>query len=192
MSSFANRLIQRPRMLAVVMLGIVLASPLCVGPARAREVETVPRGARIRAFLTVPDARPIVGSLMSLEGDTLVITAEPDTHKVALLLGSVRTLEISQGRESHKGAYAVTGILVGGGVGALIGSATYDPNTDIGLGRSFSAMGGALLGAIVGLRIGTIVGSKESERWVPLDPAAIHLTWQPAAGGGTVLASIHF
>jgi len=183
----ASRAIQRPGMLAVVVLCTVLSALLDVRAARAREVETIQRGARIRATLAARAARPIVGSLESLEGDTLVMTAEPDSDEVALPLGTVRTLEISQGRESHKGGYAGTGILVGVGVGALIGGAV-----DHSTLRIFSAMGGALVGALLGLRIGTIVGSREFERWVPLDPAKVRLTWQPAGGGGTVSATIHF
>src|SRR5205809_6380976 len=100
---------------ALTVLGS-LPALLAIDFTRTRAAEIVSRGARIRVVSPTPEGRPVIGNLVSLDRDTLVMTAGPDTHVVAMSLSSVHRLDISRARETHRGRYAGFGLLIGAGL----------------------------------------------------------------------------
>jgi hypothetical protein len=163
----------------------LLALPL---GARAQAGMTVPRGARIRVVSSAAAAGTVVGSLVSLESDTLRMAAEPDSRIVVLPLRSVTQLEISQVK-THPLKYAGIGLLVGAGLGALFGAESKNDSAEWSTGAE--AVAGAMFFGVLGTLGGLVIGSIGSEQWVQTDPASVHLAWQPDRGA-TLTASIHF
>ena len=179
------------RILALLVLCVGLPAMLLSGSARADQRVAVSRGERIRVFSTVLAPDSVEGSLVDLEGDTLVMASGPDSHTVALALGSVRTFEVNR-RVTHMTMYTGIGLLVGAGVGALVGAASYSSTPDELFSQGMDALIGAYLFAIPGAVTGLLYGSVGSQRWVPLDPAKLRLTWHPDGRGATVSALIRF
>jgi hypothetical protein len=184
------------RRLAASILSTALPALLAVTSVRADDVVT--RGARIRVTSPTRDARPVIGTLVNLERDTLTMIAMSDSHAVALPVASVRALEISRGRVTHLDRDAGIGFLVGAGAGALIGAAEYTPRRPQGFeivlfdSRGTHAAAGAVVGGLVGLGLGLAVGSHGSERWVGVDPASVRITWLPVSRGAAFSASVRF
>jgi hypothetical protein len=198
MGCSANRRIRLARILSVLPYYAGLSALLISGSAGADQRVPVSRGERIRVTSTVLAPGSLEGSLVNLEGDTLVMAIEPDSQAVVLALTSVRTFEVSR-RVTHKVRYAGIGLLVGGGIGALIGAATYRPCQPepgewicLDMGRSGSAAAGAIVVGVPLAILGLLVGMTESQQWIPLHPAKLRLTWLPDDRGATVSALIRF
>ena len=198
MGCSASRRIWLARILAVLPSLASLSALLIAGSAGADQRVPVSLGERIRISPTVLASGSIEGVLVNLEGDTLVMAIESDSQAVVLALGSVRTFEVSR-RVTHKASYAGIGLLVGAGIGAMIGASTYRPCQPepgdwicIDMGRSGSAAAGAIVVGVPLAIIGLLAGMRESQQWIPLDPAKLRLTWLPDDRGATVSALIRF
>jgi hypothetical protein len=131
-------------------------------------------GARVR--ITVPDtmrigeqpssARPlmVIGQLVAVSDSTMSVRNEASSGYVTVPLSRVQRLEVSTG--SRRGASAVTGGLIGLGVGGILGYAGGEDCDGEGwcfFPREETAVVGALLGAAMGSVVGLIVG--RGERW---------------------------
>jgi hypothetical protein len=189
--SSASRRVRVARILAVFVLYVGLPAMLLSGSARADQRVAVSRGERIRVFSTALAPDSVEGSLVDLEADTLVMASGPDSQVVALALASVRTLEVNR-RVTHMAMYTGIGLLVGAGVGALWGAASYRHTPDELFSQKTDALIGGYLLAIPGAVVGFLYGAIGSQRWVPLDPAKLRLTWHPDNRGATVSALIRF
>ncbi len=145
-------------------------------------------GARVRVSAPTVAERPLLGTVVALEVDTLIVDARGYAHPLALPLASLAWLEVSRGQKSRTLKGAGIGFLVGGAAGlataaivcAIAGDcAADDPYT----GLVYAVFG--VLGAGVGALTGAIIGSTiKVDRWeaVPLDRIRVSLT--PTAPGG--------
>jgi hypothetical protein len=113
----------------------------------------------------------MIGSLAGIDGDTLRL-ATTNSRSLAVPLGSVRRLEVSNGTETHVGSDAGLGFLVGAVLGGLAGAAIYHDEGQFMLGAVVVGFAGGIAGGLVGVAI----GSAESERWIEVDPATIRMT----------------
>jgi hypothetical protein len=102
---------------------------------------------------------------------------------------AVTRLDISTGRKSNAGTGALTGSLLGAGLGAFA-LGTSAVCRDEGVGTTCAVVGGAA-GGVAGLLIGAIIGAaSKSDRWqaVPLDAPVSFLRWDNRRWlvGGTI------
>jgi len=142
-------------------------------------------GARVRVTTAQPKQR-VVGTLVSLEADSLRITSAKDQQSVAFPTGSVVQLERSVGRRSQAGHGAVVGGVAVGGLGlllALVASSENDSWLEIGPGEVFTIT--AAFGA-VGAGVGALIGSaSHTDRWEPIPVGGLNV--QAAKPGRSIL-----
>jgi hypothetical protein len=130
-------------------------------------------GSRVR--VTTMPAKPgrRIGSLVSLDGDSLRYSRWDTTSVIALPLASVARLERSTGRRSNTGRGAMIGGLIGAGFGLFLGiAASTDDSGWWEVGVDDVAVVTAILGA-GGAGAGALIGSlSKRDRWepVPLTP----------------------
>ena len=159
----------RARGITLALTGYLVASLLGAHPALAQ----LQAGSRIRV---TSDRGSRVGTLVSLETDSLRYTTSDTASVTALPLASVLKLERSVGKRSNAGRGATIGGVVGGGLGlglGLIASADDDEFYDVG--PEDVAVVTLFLGA-VGAGVGALIGSgSKRDRWetVPL-AAKVH------------------
>jgi len=75
-------------------------------------------GDRIRATVPSLSPRPLVGTVIAFQTDSLIVQGGTSTWHLSL--ASLTHLDVSQGRRSHALLGAGIGLLVGAGVGVLI------------------------------------------------------------------------
>jgi hypothetical protein len=169
---------------------ILAVACLALPHAASAQVPTPRVGERVRVVDVASGAPVYTGSLVRLAGDTVVISSgSAATTPVAL--GTARQLEVSQGMHPRTAQGMGIGLLVGAGVGAAIGFATYH-KPDCGpqqflcldYGPGLPAVAGAAILGLSGLLIGAIAGSNSTaETWKPVDRSRIRVSLAPAAGG---------
>jgi hypothetical protein len=130
-------------------------------------------GSRARILSPVFGGRQ-VGTIGIVTGDTIQFRAEE--FSVSLTPAQITRIDVSAGTHTSKAKWAAIGFLVGAGVGAAIGSATYTPCKDsfacigdIG-GRKGNIAVGAFLGALSGGIAGALLGARGRESWVSVSP----------------------
>jgi hypothetical protein len=155
---------------------IGLVALLSIIPVVSLAAQTEPRvlvGKRVR--ITMPDtmgtseppsSRPLVviGQLVAFNDSTMSVRNEASAGDVTVARSRVQRLEVSTG--SNRGVSAMTGGLIGLGVGGLIGYAGGENCSGEGFcffPRDELAVAGAFLGAALGSAIGLIVS--HGERW---------------------------
>ena len=125
-------------------------------------------GARVRVTAhSIPGRR--IGSLVSLDGDSLRYTRWDTSSVVAVPLESVARLERSIGRRSNTGRGATLGALIGGGFGLFLGIAASTDNSgwwevgpeEIAAATAVAGVAGAGLGAVIG-------SLSKRDRWEPV------------------------
>ena len=141
------------------------------------EAETLPgqveAGSRVRVTTAPASPGRRIGSLVSLDTDSLRYRRWDTTSVIALPLASVARLERSTGRRSNTGRGAMIGGLIGAGFGLFLGIAASTDNSgwwEVGVEDVAAAT--ALVGA-GGAGVGALVGSlSRRDRWepVPLAP----------------------
>ena len=156
------------RALGVILPSITLfvATTLGAYPVLAQ----LDAGSRIRVT-TARHAR--VGTLVSLDNDSLRYTPSKDTAVTAIPVASVLRLERSAGKRPATGRGAKIGALAGGGFGLFLGIAASTDNSgwwevgaeDIAAATAFVGVVGAGIGALIG-------AASKQDRWepVPLSP----------------------
>jgi hypothetical protein len=88
---------------------------------------------------------------------------------------NITRIEVAGGTHTNKLKGALLGLFAGAAVGAIYGAASYTPPKcdattwclDI-WGRQGNTVAGGVLGSLLGILTGTIVGSRESDTWVPV------------------------
>ena len=156
---------------------IALVTLLSITAVASVAAQTEPRalvGTRVR--ITVPDtmgtseppasARPllVIGQLVAFNDSTMSVRNEAGSGDVTVARSRVQRLEVSTG--SNRRASAVTGGLIGLGVGGILGYASGDDCSDRGFicfPQEETAVAGAFVGAALGSLIGLLVGHEE--RW---------------------------
>jgi hypothetical protein len=153
--------------IASLVAALVLAAP----PTLAAQQESLlAPGERIRVSAPALGIEQLVCTVSAFSPDSVVV--EDRGTLLALPLVSVTKLEVYRGQRSQAGKGAVTGLLVGGGAGALFGLIAVGASEAGDWGAGY-VLGGALicagLGGGVGALIGAGVGQRRLvERWEPV------------------------
>jgi hypothetical protein len=171
-------------------LRTLLAASLAIAPLAtiaSQEPPAIKSGDRVRVTAPTVSAGPLVGTVLTLESDSLVVQGGINAWRLSL--ATITHLDRSRGRRSHTLLGAGIGLLVGAGVGALVAGNDAGCEIDLAcaaIGAGIVGGGGALIGAVAGALVRT-------ERWaeVPLNHLRLSLT--PDRGRGlTLRASLSF
>lgn len=129
------------------------------GRLAAQETRALAVGTRVRvAHASACCVSPQLGTLVSLNADSLVLRPDGSATPLALPRGAVRSVEYRRRTGSHIVGGAVVGLLVGGVAGAVIArAAECDPSCTDEAG--LAAMGGGATGALGGAVVGAIFGA---------------------------------
>jgi hypothetical protein len=154
------------RALGVLVISLVLQATSSLAPRLV--LSQLEAGSRIRI---TSDRGSRVGTLVSVENDSLRYTTSDTAAVTALPLASVVKLERSVGKRSNAGRGATIGGLVGGGLGLGLGLiASLDDDQFYEVGPEDVAVVTLFLGAI-GAGVGALIGSashRDSWETVPL------------------------
>ena len=181
----------------------MILSTLCAfaPAAAAQNAAPLGKGARVRVVIPAADGQPeryVAGSLVRLEGDTVVLAsgglALAGVQTVAL--GRGRRLEVLASSHGHGGKGAVLGAAFGALAGVVVGAATWQPCPQQGgfacivyPSQGTQMAGGAILGAAGGALVGLVIGASiRDARWVPLETAGVRV----AVAAGAVGISVAF
>jgi hypothetical protein len=171
-------------------LTTLLATSLAIAPLAtiaSQEPPAIKSGDRVRITAPTVSGGPLVGTVLTLETDSLVVQGGTNTWRLSL--ASITHLDRSRGQRSHTLLGAGIGFLVGAGAGVVWGAsqASCDPaGACVPFGAAVGGGGGVLLGVVVGVLVRT-------ERWaeVPLDHLRLSLT-PDRDRGLTLRASLSF
>lgn len=178
----------------------VLALVPCATMSGQQQESAVQSGARVRitapCSFTAGDCR-FEGSLARIGADTITLTVfGSPVHRS---LSTVRRLEVSRGRRSHRLLGAGLGFVVGAGVTYVVlrsGGSTalcnQSANQDAIGTRECIAL--AALGGAAGAGLGALAGGMiKSERWedVPIERLRVGL-WRPPGSAVGLAAAVAF
>jgi hypothetical protein len=163
--------------LLLTMIVVAVPSALHAQEAMVR-VWPVAVGSRVR--VVTPAFGTQEGIAVSATTDSLIFRPADDTAHEPLPLAQITRLDLSTGTYSRKGMFAGIGFLMGAGVGAVAGAASYPkPTCDTRLQTCFNnlvgprsrkgsaILGGALVG-LLGAAVGAFVGAQPSDTWAPV------------------------
>ena len=132
-------------------------------------------------------------TVVDRSSDALVVRKDLTKKPSTIRVDAVTKLEVSRGQRSWRGRGALAGLLVGAGVGAAIGHATYEEHPcaffDLLCAQAPEdrAVFGAVLGLLPGAVIGAVIGNSLSrEVWEDV-PMTQQLRITPSAEGGVAL-----
>ncbi len=157
--------------ITILMVMLVIAAPVYL----AAQDPVVAPGSRIRVYAPGINDKRFVGTVVGLNAETLTLDAEiwhdgVWRPRLDVARAEIRTLELSRGRHSKAGKYALIGGLVGT---ATVLAAVYSCDGYCGgPGDEGRVVAGVAIGAGIGAGIGALIGaSSHSEDWqtVPLD-----------------------
>lgn len=152
--------------IASLVAALVLAAPFTV---LAQQESVLAPGDRIRVTAPAMGVEQLVCTLSAFSADSVVV--EDRDTLLSLPLASVTKLEVYRGQQLRGGNRAVTGLLVGGGAGALFGLIIGAP--EAGDWGARYVLGGALIFAGLGGAVGAFIGAavrqrRLVERWEPV------------------------
>jgi hypothetical protein len=145
----------------------------------AQETASVPEwpldsGSRVRIQAAAFSGQTQQGIVVSTRADTLHFQPWRGTGSDAVGLNDITRLDILHGTHSHKLAGALIGFALAGGLTAGITAATWKKPSGTGFmpgldfGRGGDAAFGGLLAGLLGGVVGLLVGTHETETWVPV------------------------
>ncbi len=160
----------------------VVASVVLASNADAQRVNQIQTGVRVRVTRT--EGRPLIGSFIGVEGDSVRVMPEGASQAVrATAEREMTKIEVSGGRSRAKGALikGLIGLGIGAVSGAILGAATYSDNNatsctpNFGCGpewcificsKSQAAGLVGVLGGSAGLVLGAVAGiATGQEQW---------------------------
>lgn len=177
---------------AALLAALCAFAPVAV----AQAVPPLAKGARVRVVTPAADGQParhIIGSLVRLQGDTVVIAA--DSLVSSVVLDGGRRLEVSTGSYRNAGKGAALGVVFGALTGGAIGAVTWEPCTDpisviffcFGHARMVQAAAGAVLGVAGGALVGLVIGASiRTETWAPQQTTGVRVAVTPRGVGLSV------
>ena len=174
---------------ALLVLSLVSLAAAQGSQAQQDTTGLVP-GRRIRVHQQ--GNQKLVGNFVSMDSASLaMVTSIGDT--VLVPRHDIAGLDLSQGTKSNAGKGAITGLLVGGGLGVALGLAAASSTEGSILESSpgaYAAGSGLLFGAL-GAGVGALIGSgQRTDKWAPT--AWPTLSFQPSRrDGGTVALGMH-
>lgn len=150
--------------------GLLLVIVSALAPHVAAQA-TLPISAGQRVRLTLDDRRlPVVGLLVSQDGDSLRVLPHPGAEAVTVATSSVSAAYVSLGRHSNAGTGALIGLVTGGLLGVAAGSC----------GDRWGCPGPAAGGLSLGLAaagLGAIIGAvTNGERWDQVSPPRMQVS----------------
>ena len=159
--------------LGTLVIVTLMLAPLAT--AASQKSPSLKPGDRIRVITPSASGGPFVGTLVTLEADSLVMQGSVDARRLSL--ASVERVDLSRGRKSHARLGAGIGLLVGAGVGALAGCDQQNDQSDLTQGQCIvmGAAAGALLGAITGALVRT-------ERWMEIPRDGLRMSFTSDRG----------
>jgi len=176
----------------------ILALALSVGGpsvALAQQGPRISRGDRVRVVTTTWGGRASTATVEAVRPDTLVLgrSRPGGRESVVVPLTSIERLEVSVGRKSNAGKGALTGAIVGGSLGLILGIAAWAGSDDgdflqvgpeaVPVSVAFFGGGGAILGTLIG-------ALSHSDQWSPVPLEDLQLGLGPVQGGVAVGASV--
>ena len=156
---------------------LLLCVATLVAPTQlAGQVDPVPTwpidsGTRVRIVSPVLGRRVATGRVISTNPDTLFFRWDKRSAPTAIATPSIIRLDVARGTHTTKLKGSLIGLFLGATTGALIGAATYRPSCNgfcFDLGEGFAAAAGGLVGGAGGAIVGALVGSRQSDKWVPV------------------------
>ena len=159
------------------LAGMLVAWPLAAAPAFAGDMaqpEAPVQGTRVRISAPGITEAAVVGTVRTLDEGTITIDVAGRGEQLTVPRERISRLEVSAGRRSRL-VGALIGTLVGGGVGALIGKASYSPRPYSF--ESASEAGGAIFGALLGAGVGALV--PPGERWNEIPVSRYRVSFAP-------------
>jgi hypothetical protein len=185
---------------AFTLLGATLAPVAAIRaqstPTPAPAPAPVAVGERVRIATAAQYGKfRYVGRVVAVNDDTVQVQSTGPEGTRSVAVADMRMLEVSAGTQTNGRKGMLYGSIVGAGIGAIIGAATYKepPPCDLAIfcpepdiGRGGDALAGAIGGGLVGLAAGGLWGSAHrSERWIrrPLG-SGYSLRLLPAHAGG--------
>ena len=159
---------------AALAANVSLASPVAAQGDPASLV-----GSRVRLTTSQVSFAPLIGRVVSVEGDHIVLERSPTDDQppgaVRITLADVESVWLSAGRRRNAGKGAWVGGVIGFGAGALLGAVGGGAFSECREGEFFfcddmsPAEGAGIFGAFgagVGALVGVAIGAlTKSERW---------------------------
>ncbi len=163
---------------------------------RAQDASLLGAGTRVRLVTPALDAAQQTGTVVAATRDTITFRSDGYPVTRSLAVADLTSIQISGGKETHRGRDSLYGLAIGGTAGALLGAASYKKQQQCFIlceTRSGDAVAGAIVGGLFGTLIGAFVfGSMDkTERWVPLQKTA-RIQLLPTNGGMKLAMSAHF
>lgn len=152
----------------LTFLAAMLQVPVAPVVLRGQAAMQADSGSRVRVTVDRPSKHSRVGSLISMDADSLRFTSTDGNGIVATPIASVTRLERSRGRRSNAGRGALIGGIVGGAAGLILGIAAADEGGWFPVGPKEIALVTGFMGATFA-GLGALVGAaSKSERWEPV------------------------
>jgi hypothetical protein len=175
------------RLLAALLL-VVLTQPHTLAAQSPGPAASLAPGARLR-ITTRDGEKPRIATLVARTADTLQLRMAGSANTVAMPLADISRLDVSTGQ--HRNVYKgmILGVLAGGGGGALLGAASYQPCTSQCLfapaNAGASAVIGGVAGGALGLVVGSLIGAVRVDDWKRVVPDArrVAVSVRPGARG---------
>jgi hypothetical protein len=134
-------------------------------------------GSRVRILSPVFGDRSQTATVVSSSPESLVFRLNAQSPSQTLNTSAITSMDVSAGTRAHKMTGSLIGFAAGAALGGIVGYATWQKPTcknaqlgciafDFGRGGDAAFAGG--LGGIVGAIAGLVVGSRQSEVWVPV------------------------
>ena len=176
------------------------------GGASLHAQSTAPAKVGERVRITTASQRAphrIVGSVVGVQGDTLLLRTSDVATPRPVAIGEISTLEVSFGRSGNVRRGLLWGSAVGATLGGIVGAVTYKKPECAGAtffcggvapNRSADVVAGAIVGGLAGLAVGGIWGATHlSERWIrrPLGSGA-RVGIAPGSHGATLTLAARF
>jgi hypothetical protein len=171
------------------------------GDGMAQGAVRVFPGTRVRVSLRATTTHltrdRIIGSLVSVQSDTLVVSEHAGRADLVLPTEAIASLEVSRGRKSAAGKGAVIGLVSGaaGGVATGLIACGGGNCAESGLGDVTALLSAALGlgGGLTGAGIGALVGGRiHSDRWEKVPVRDLRVGLGPSGSGASLRVSLAF
>jgi hypothetical protein len=152
------------RWIVLVALAALLGTGTRPVQAQGGEPVAVSPGTRIRVTAEAPGRT--TGTLLALSGGDILMRSDRTRDSIHVSLGTVRSLEVSEGTRRRRLLGAALGYVGGLAVGGLVGYLVLDAgqSSDSNLSGMGMYLGGTV-GVVGGVTTGLILGSRPVERW---------------------------
>lgn len=158
---------------SISLVAIAIAASSAAGQSPEPARWPVDSGSKIRVIAPEVSRKPQVGKLVAFTPDTIVFRIGKDPTSTAVPVASLARLDVANGTHQSKLRDSMLGLFFGALAGAALGAATYKPpkchDFCFDLGPGFDAAVAGTLGGIVGSIAGLIVGSHNSDTWMPVN-----------------------